>query len=274
MAVIAMTREMATRGKDVAAGLAEKLGLAVVHHELVEHDIAQTAGLRDSEVHHLLEGEATFGERWKNPSRRLARYTREEVLALAAKGNVLIRGWGASYLLRDVPHVVCVRICAPMDYRETILMERTGIKDRAMAHAEIARSDAAHNSAMQKMFGTGWRDPTLYAATFNTARVPVADCVEHIARLVAIPAFADTEESRAQLTDKVIEAHARTVLGKRFGLSELSPAIEVQCHDGVVTLRGGTSDPEMIVQAVRLTQEVPGVKRIDNKIVHIAFGGY
>ena len=31
MAVIAMTREMATLGKDVAAGLAERLGLSVVH---------------------------------------------------------------------------------------------------------------------------------------------------------------------------------------------------------------------------------------------------
>ena len=33
MAVIAMTREIGTLGKDVAAGLAERLGLDVIHHE-------------------------------------------------------------------------------------------------------------------------------------------------------------------------------------------------------------------------------------------------
>ena len=54
MAVIAMTREMGTRGKDVTARLADRLGLMVVHHELVEHDIAERAGVADSEVHHLL----------------------------------------------------------------------------------------------------------------------------------------------------------------------------------------------------------------------------
>jgi len=55
MAVIAMTREMATLSKDVAAGLAERLRLTVVHHELVEHDIAGRAGIRESEVHRFLE---------------------------------------------------------------------------------------------------------------------------------------------------------------------------------------------------------------------------
>jgi len=40
MTVIAMTREMGSLGKDVAFGVAEKMGLEVVHHELVERDIA------------------------------------------------------------------------------------------------------------------------------------------------------------------------------------------------------------------------------------------
>ena len=50
MALITMTREMATLGTDVAAGPAERLGLEVVHHELVEHDIAKHAGGRESEL--------------------------------------------------------------------------------------------------------------------------------------------------------------------------------------------------------------------------------
>src|SRR5258706_11838537 len=51
-----MTREMATLGKDVAAGLAERLGLEVVHHELVKQDITKLSGLPESEVHRFLEG--------------------------------------------------------------------------------------------------------------------------------------------------------------------------------------------------------------------------
>jgi len=56
MAIIAMTREMATLGQDVAACLAERLGLDIVHHELVAQDIAERAGMRESEVQRFLGG--------------------------------------------------------------------------------------------------------------------------------------------------------------------------------------------------------------------------
>src|SRR5438034_2329606 len=165
--VIAMTREMGTLGKDVAAGLSERLGLSVVHHELVEHDIAERAGVRESEVHRFLEGEASLLERWKIDRKRLSRYTAEEILELTGKGDVLIRGWGATYLLRSVPHVICVRICAPMQFREQVLMQRLGIKDPLLARHEIEANDVAHNGTMQKMFGIDWTDPSLYTIALN-----------------------------------------------------------------------------------------------------------
>ena len=84
MAVIAMTREMATLGRDVSAGLAEKLGLKIVHHEIVGRDIAERAGMRESEVNRFLEGQTSFLDRWKIDSKRLSRYTAQEILELAS----------------------------------------------------------------------------------------------------------------------------------------------------------------------------------------------
>ena len=130
MAVIVMTREMATRGKDVAQGLADRLGLSIVHSEVVEHDVAKLTGLGDSEVHRFLEGGSTLMERLRIDRARMSRSTAHEIFELAAKGKVLIRGWGASYLLRNIPHVLCVRICAPIEFREQVLMERLGTTDR------------------------------------------------------------------------------------------------------------------------------------------------
>ena len=217
MAVITMTREMATLGKDVAAGLAERLGLTVVHHEIVERDIAERAGMRGSEVNRFLEGKTSLFERWKIDSKRLSRYTAQEILELAAKGNVLIRGWGASYLLRSVPHVVCVRICAPMAFREKVLMQRLGINDAAVARREIERNDSAHFGAMQKLFGGDWRDASLYAVVLNTAQVPVEHCVNQIAQLTEVQAFQETVQSRSALMDELILACVRDALEQRFG---------------------------------------------------------
>ena len=65
MVAIAMTREMGTLGKDVAQGIADALGLKVIHSELVEHDLATRLGVEESAVHRYLEGSATLLERWK-----------------------------------------------------------------------------------------------------------------------------------------------------------------------------------------------------------------
>ena len=270
MAVIAMTREMATLGKDVAAGLAERLGLTVVHHEVVEHDIAERAGLRESEVHRYLEGEASLLERWRIDSNRLCRYTAQEILELAAKGNVLIRGWGATYLLRAVPHVVCVRICAPMLFRERVLMERLGITDRTAAQREIERNDAAQNATMQRMFGVDWKDSTLYASVLNTARVPVETCVAQIARLVENTAFQETAEARSALMDELVLTRVRTALEQRFGSGVgMLGGIDATILAGKVALSGATRNHIVSADAARLVQSIEGVTGVENNIVYL-----
>ncbi len=263
MALITMTREIATLGKDVAAGLAQRLGLEVVHHELIEHGIAERAGMPESQVHHFLEGDASLMVRWRVDRKKLSRYTAQEILELAVKGNVLIRGWGATYLLRSVPHAVSVRICAPMPFREHELMQRMGITDPAAAQREIKGNDAAHNLTMQRMFGIDWMDATLYAIVLNTSRVPVSDCIDQIVLLTESEAYRETPQSRAILMDQLIEARVRSALGGRFDASITSSGIGVQVDGGKAILSGALSDEQLIADIVQRVHAVDGVISVD-----------
>jgi cytidylate kinase len=270
MAVIAMTREIGTLGKDVVAGLAERLGLEVIQHGLVEHDIAETSGLPENKVHRFLEGEASLLERWRMDRRRMRRCTTQEIFELAAKGNVLIRGWGSVYLLRSVPHVLSVRVCAPMEFREAVLMQRLGLKDRAAARRVIEDDDAAHNGAMQGMFGIDWTDPAHYTIVLNTARIPVQECVDCIVRLVQSPAFAETEESKAELMNQLISARVRSALERHFG-SDAGALVKTEVKAGQVILTGQMVDAHYIAEAVRLVRSVEGVTGVKSHIVPVRF---
>jgi cytidylate kinase len=271
MAVIAMTREMATRGIDVARGVAEQLGLSIVHHEVVEHDVAQLSGLSESEVHRFLEGQTSLLERFRIDGDRMSRYTAHEIVELAAKGNVLIRGWGAGYLLRSIPHVVCVRICAPMEYREQVLMDRLHVSDRKAARREIDRNDHAHSAVMQRLYSIDWRAPWQYAVVLNTARVPVADCVDHIVKLATSQAFAETPQSRSNLMDILVAARVGHALIQRFGSSGHTIGVEPTVSQGKVTLTGACSDAAIIADVVRAVHAIDGVKSVESKIEHITF---
>ena len=110
----------------------------------------------------------------------MAVYTAEEVLEAAARGNVVLRGWGATCLLRPVPHVPCVRIMRPFDKRVQWLMEQLDTDDADVAEAEIRRSDQANAARMHEQFGVHWGDPVLFDLVLNTDRLSVDSCVQQI----------------------------------------------------------------------------------------------
>ena len=169
MPVIAMTREMGSQGKDIAIGLAERLGMHIVHHNLIEHDLSDTLNCEESDVHRFLEGKLKFLERWSPQQQKLSTYTVSEILELASQGNVIIRGWGSAQILRPVTHVICIRVCAPLAQRIQTLMERMEITDRETAKREIYHNDAAQEGVLKRIVHTDWRDPWLYDLVINTS---------------------------------------------------------------------------------------------------------
>lgn len=270
MLVIAMTREMGTLGKDVAQGIADQLDLQVIHHEIVEHDLAERLHMQESAVHRYLEGDASVLERWKIDKRKLSRYTAQEILEFAQRGNVVIRGWGATALLRDVPNVLRVRVCAPMAFREQVLMKRLGLQSPSMARREIERSDAAHGRIMQGFFGLDWKDPLLYHVVLNTGVTPVETCVRALRLLTDDPAFQETAATRALLEDKLVEWRVRAHIADRF----VDSGIEATAANGKVFLVGTCIQPRWKVDIEKSVRDIPGVKDVQSNIVVVpAYSG-
>ncbi|MBI2713172.1 MAG: cytidylate kinase family protein [Rhizobiales bacterium] len=267
MPVIAMTREMGSGGREVAQRVADKMGLTLILHEMVEHDLAEHLHVRDSAVHHLLEGGAKLREHWQIGSKRLARYMGEEILDLANRGNVLIRGWGACIVLRDVSHVVRVRVCTPMEVRERVVMERYALKDRSAARRDIERNDATHKRILQIAYGVDWEDPLLYDMVLNTDRNSIETCVKLVCDLVESPEFQETEASRAILNDKTLEAHIRIKLRERFTVGTGVSGVEATVNDGRVVLSGTAIHTTLVADAGRIAGAIAGVKEVQNGII-------
>jgi cytidylate kinase len=272
MVAIAMTREMGTLGKDVAQGIADSLGLKIIHSELVEHDLATRLGVQESAVHRYLEGGASVLERWKIDKEKLSRYTAEELIEFARAGNVIIRGWGAVAVLRAVPHVLRVRVCAPMPFRERVIMERLELKDASEARSEIEQSDAAHARIMRGFFRVNWEDPQLYHVVLNTGSVPIDTCVRIVRLLTDDPTFQESEASRAILADKLIQTRARTVLGALTSEWTIGTGLDVAVIGGKVTLSGVIGQGVDLASAVDKIRQIDGVKGVESNVQRAPIG--
>lgn len=276
MAVIAMTREMGSLGKDVALGLAEALDLTLIQHEIVDH-VADKMHLGASAVNRFLEGKAGLLERWGIDQKTVSLYTTEEILEIASQGNVLIRGWGAAYLLHPVSHVLCVRICAPLETRAKRLMERIGISDEAVARKEVEKNDAAHSKTMQQLFHAEWQNPLLYDLVLNSARIPVASCVDILKTLVTQPVYQETPASCKQLDRLKLEAQIRAALKTNPITRRLDTMLEITLEpdDGKVFLSGMVDTDTLSLEAEKAIAAVPGVKTVDNQLLiatHLRYG--
>ena len=63
MTVIAMTRQLGCLGTDVAKGIADRLGLKIIHSEIVANPVAGRLGVEEGTVLRYLEGSALLFER-------------------------------------------------------------------------------------------------------------------------------------------------------------------------------------------------------------------
>jgi len=259
MPVIAITREMGSLGKDVAQGVAESLGLPVIYHEVIDH-LADRMRVRKSHVIRLLDGSAGLLERLSADKTSLAVFTADEIFGLAASGKgAVIRGWGATHLLRGVPHAVCVRVCAPFDVRRSRMMQRLATDDGEAVAGEIRANDEAHGAIMRRHFDLQWTDPENYDVVLNTQRVTVGECVAEVLALAKAPQFAETDDSRRKLDDLALAARVRAAL--RRAPETRDARAQVGAADGRVTLSGASSTDEMLA-FVEVASTVPGVRDV------------
>jgi osmotically-inducible protein OsmY len=263
MPVIAMTMEVGTRGSEVAAGLAKSLNIASVGHEIVDR-VADKMHVKKSLLQRLREGKASMLERISTSQTEIAVYTAEEVLAIAQKGDVLIRGWGSTLLLRPVPHIPCVRICAPLEARVRSLMQRLDTDDEDFMRDEIEKSDEAHAAAMQRRFRVRWGDPLLYDLTLNTERATIDSCVEQVIALTRRPEFQETQESRAKLDNLALEAHVRAAFLAHPETEDVN--VTVTADAGRVTLRGMVDTDKERGAAARIAKGVPDVTGVHSEL--------
>jgi len=263
MPVIAMNQEMGSQGKLVAEQLAADLGLEIVRHEIIDH-LAEKMHVRKSMLQRFVLGKSGLLERWGTDEASLALFKVEEILELATKGNVIIRGWGATHVLRPIPHIPCVRVGAPFATRVKWLMYSLGTDDEEMAAEEIRHSDAAHRANMHRQFGVTWGEPMQYDLTLNTERLSVATCVELIKQLLTRPEFKETPESHAKLANLTLEYRVRAALRAHAKTADVK--IAISADNGRIWLEGIAISPEERHAIIEVVSHVPGVKGADNKL--------
>ena len=192
---------------------------------------------------------------------------------MAQRGNVLIKGWGAATMLRDVPQVINVRVCAPMEFRVRVMMERQGRYDAPAVREEIERFDAARARTLRAYFNVEQEDAQLYHVVLNSERLSLDACVNAVCKLAEGPQFRDTFETRSALANKLLEAKISSALVDHISVAMAPLGLSVSIANGKITLTGTTSSGSLRKRAEEIAHASAGMLQIDNRILSVPTRG-
>jgi len=174
--VVTVSRESGCRGKSISERVAAELGLHLYTWEIVEqiakdkHVSVQVVSTLDEKARTELEDWLTGFQGTHNISEYdYLRDLKRIAFAIAAHGNAMILGRGASFLLPPEKRIALLFV-SPIEVRIRNVMEDRGLSEKH-AREHIVKVDAEHHQFSKKYFQADILDSAHYHLVINTALV-------------------------------------------------------------------------------------------------------
>ena len=178
MAVITLSRQMGSKGDEVARMVADRLGLRLVGREIINQAALQ-AGVPEvalSEIDEL----GLLGMKPRPEALRLYRETVSRLIQeLADAGNLLLVGRGGQIILAGREDALHVQVIALRASRINWIQEQRSVT-ADVAAALVDASDRARAAYLRRHFQVHWDAPELYDLIVNTERLTVSAAAEII----------------------------------------------------------------------------------------------
>jgi len=249
-AVLTISREFGSGGREIGQAVARSLGYAYVDREAILADIRRDGPKWEQWARDLDEHCPTVWERHDWSFRGFAALVQLHILEQAQRGGVVIMGRGGNFVLKGVPHAYRIRVTAPPDARIDRIVQRECV-DRDTARWLCEKTDSERSCFLHAIYGGRWDDPAEYDHVFSVAGQSVD--LEVKAVIDALAHRAVTEEAHKALGLRA--AAARVKAGIATDPSFFIPVFDVLPDGEGLVLRGITHTPKehkRIEEAARL----------------------
>jgi len=256
MAIITISRGTKSGGLKLAEHLAGRLGYVIKSREVIIEG-ARKYNIMEDELLHLIEDTPTFWQRLTREHRRNLCFIQCALVDAVRQDNVIYHGYAGQLFLRDIQHVLKVRLEAPFEERVSAIMQeqQLGYED---ARDYLEKMDGQRVRWVKTLYDEELRDPALYDISFNTSNLSIDTIVEIIAMTVQRDQFSTTEQSLGKLNDLSLTCEVKAALASDDKLWSIP--IVVSADHGVVTLRGQVKDNSVREELNLLVNQVKGVQ--------------
>lgn len=232
MQIICVSRGSMSRGKELAEALASKLGYLVLSREdLIEAAIEE--GIQVSKLETSMMNPRAFTERLARERDHYLAFSTAYLCRCLQGGPLVYHGRTGHLLLRNISHVLRVRVVADEEYRVKATMQRLGVsREKAQSYLRAVEDD--RRNWVRSMYGVSWEDASQYDVVVNVERMSVENAAASLVSMTQLPDFQVTPASLKAMNDLRLSAEARLRLARDPRTARCGFA--VSAHDGMVTV--------------------------------------
>ncbi len=193
--IVTVSRQFGSGGRTIAKALAERLGFDYYDSELVEK-VAKETGFDPSYIADAGEyapGKSIFSYAFSSASPHAARNMSASdylwsaqckvILEIAEKGNCVIVGRCADYILRDRDDCLNIFIHAPTGYKAKRIVELYGVTDKS-PEKRLEEKDARRRVNYKYFTGREWGLTENYHISLDSGVLGEEKCIDIIADAV------------------------------------------------------------------------------------------
>jgi len=259
MAIITISRELATLGDETARELAKALGCNIVDKHALSERI-KSYGIEDSKLLKYDERKPSFFASLSHDRDDYLHYLRTAILTEAERGSCIIIGRGAAAVFKNMPAHISLFLAAPLEIR----IERVKNYfhcDEHRARQIIERSDQDRLGFHRYFFDIEWRNPENYHISLNTGITPPALCAE-IVMLFKNRIFTPEaeEQYKIRLKELILEQRIKHNIMYEQGIPVhfLEVSATGTAASGAVKLYGVVNSQGLSDAAMKAAQETAG----------------
>lgn len=204
MPIITISRGSYYHGKSIAEKLAKKLGYSCLSRDQVVENLDKFH-LPEIKLIRGLNDAFSVLDRFPHGNKRFKAAIRSAILQHFLSGNMVYHGLVGHHFVKDISHVLKVRIIADTKKRVADEMARENISEEKARYI-LKKDDEERRKWGMFLYGIDIMDPETYNLIIRVGHLSEDDAVDIIVNAVKLQAFHETDESKAALADSAMLA--------------------------------------------------------------------
>ena len=258
MGIITISRGSYSKGKEIAEAVAGRLGYDCVSREVIL-EASDRFNIPEIKMKKAIHDAPSILDRFSHGKTAFISYYQSALTRCVQKDNIVYHGLAGHLLLKDVSHVLKVRIIADISMRIKNETDRTGISEQE-ARQLIIKDDEERRNWTKSLYGADPWDSSLYDLVICIDRFTTENAVDFICQAACLDQFKTTKATQQIMNDLALSSEVKAALINQ----QFDVAVTSEYQNVIIYTKATGRNLQKLEQKVKaLAQEIPSIHNIE-----------